>query len=72
MVLRVDEAIRTLLLLAWDQDEKRHIFTINTKGHQHRHARSIFTAYAILQHLLGGAVIFFNLTLLLHHFIYVA
>ena len=37
----------------------------------HRRARSIFTVYAVFQNLLGGAVTFFNLTVLLHHFIYI-
>ena len=42
--------------------------------HHHRRARSTFTVYgvyAVFQNLLGGAVIFFNLTMLLHHVIYI-
>ena len=34
----------------------------------HRHPRAIFTADVVFQNLLGGAIIFFNLTVLFGHF----
>ena len=54
-------------------DNAAHVgYTEDKVKHKHRHARFIFTVYAVFQNLLGGAVIFFNLTMLFRHFIYIA